>query len=119
MKSLILRTLALLLLAAGPASAQMSTLVVPPGEGVVAIPPRGALPPPRSAAPARPMATSPAALRPAPPRRVPEPREQAFDAGLSPAAAALALLPLAAAAALATTLPGGGGGGSSGPARTR
>ncbi len=105
-----------LALAPAPARAQLPTVVVPQGQGVV-VPPRGALPggiqPGTSASPRMALRRP---ERPAAP--APQPGGEALDAGISPAATALALVPLALAAALASVLPGGGGG-ASGPARTR
>ena len=96
------------LLAASPAAAQLSRLVVP-GDGGPVIAPRGQ-PSPRLA------------VRPLPPEAAPVVAGPIFI----PAAAAaplagpiVALLPIIAAAVLGGTLAGSSDGGSSGPVRTR
>ncbi len=99
--------LALALLCALPAQAQLRTLRVPEGAEVV-IPPRGGIPLPAPRATTRP--------RPSDAEAWPEEdlnRTSAWTYALVPLAAG-------AIAALATSLPGGGGsGGGSGPVRTR
>ena len=102
-----LLTLALALLLALPAQAQLRTVPVPAGAEVVI--------PPRSAGTAA-MPRSTTRARPAQGDAWPE-EDLAGPSGWT-----YALVPLAAGAvaALATSLPGGGGGGaSSGPVRTR
>ena len=100
---------ALLLLPAAwplPAAAQLRSVAVPAGAGVV-VAPRGQ-PAPRLVAPPRRIAmaepAAPVQLEPGP--------------GLAGPLMG-ALLPAVAAALLGSSLAGGGGGGSSGPVRTR
>lgn len=99
---------ALLLLPAAlpaPAQAQLRSIAVPAGAGVV-VGPRGQ-PSPRMVAPPRVYAME----APAPVQLEPGPGLAGPLVGV--------LLPAAAAALLGSSLAGGGGGGSSGPVRTR